>query len=204
MARGPDPRHTACVTLHPGDALIVADVQNDFLPGGSLAVPAGDQIVPALNAYLAAFVRADLPVVATRDWHPPDHCSFQPRGGPWPPHCVAGTAGAAFHRALRLPASTIVVSKATTPEREAYSSFEGTDLDARLRALGVQRVFVGGLATDYCVRSTVKDALERGYAAVILGDAVRAIDREPGDGRRAEEEMVRLGAVLLRGEPLVG
>jgi nicotinamidase/pyrazinamidase len=117
---------------------------------------------------------------------------------------VAGTAGAAFHPALHLPPSAIVVSKATTADREAYSSFEGTDLDARLRALGVRRVFVGGLATDYCVLNTVKDALARGYAAVILGDAVRAIDREPGDGQRAEEEMVRLGAVLLRGEPLVG
>jgi len=180
-----------------GDVLLVVDLQNDFLPGGSLAVVDGDAVVPVLNRYLAAWPR-EVPIVATRDWHPPNHCSFRAQGGPWPPHCIAGTHGAAFAPGLALPPSVAVISKATTPERDAYSGFEGTDLDARLRALGVRRIFIGGLTTDYCVRSTVRDARRLGYAAVVLGDAIRAVDVEPGDGQRAEEEMRRLGAVFVR------
>jgi len=190
------------VTLHPGDALIVVDVQNDFLPGGSLPVPGGDEIVPLLNDYIAAFERAGLPVFATRDWHPAEHCSFRRRGGPWPVHCVAGSTGAAFAPDLRLPPSAVVVSKGTAPERDAYSGFEDTDLDARLGAAGARRVFVGGLATDYCVLDTVKEALARGYATVLLADAVRAVDVEPGDGRRAKLEMVRRGAASIRRKQL--
>jgi len=193
---GPDPR------LRPGDALIVVDVQKDFLPGGSLPVRAGDEVVPVLNRYVADFVRAELPVFATRDWHPPGHCSFRERGGPWPPHCVQGTPGAAFVPDLTLPPSAVVVSKGTSPERDAYSGFEGTDLERRLREAGVRRLFVGGLATDYCVLNTVKDALVRGFPTLLLVDAVRAVDVRPGDGRRAEEEMVGLGAVPLRHEML--
>ena len=202
MARGPDPRHTARVTLHPGDALIVADVQNDFLPGGSLAVAHGDEVVPVLNRYLTAFVRAGLPVFATRDWHPADHCSFHARGGPWPPHCVQGSPGAEFAPGLALPPSAVVVSKDVRPDDNTYSGFQGGDLDAQLRERGVRRVFVGGLATDYCVFHTVKDALARGYAVVLLSDAVRAVNAAPGDGERAEAEMLRLGAVPLRHELL--
>ena len=186
------------MTLHPGDGLIVVDVQNDFLPGGSLAVAGGDEVVPPLNAYIAAFVRAGLPILATRDWHPPNHCSFRAHGGPWPPHCVAGSAGARFAPGLALPPSTVVVSKDTLPDQDTYSGFQGGDLDARVREAGVRRVFVGGLATDYCVFHTVKDALTRGYAAVLLGDAIRAVNVRPDDGRRAEAEMVRLGAVPIR------
>jgi nicotinamidase/pyrazinamidase len=181
-----------------GDALVVVDVQNDFLPSGSLAVPAGDEVVPVLNRYLEDFVRAGLPVFATRDWHPPDHCSFRQQGGPWPPHCVQGSEGARFAPALRLPPSAVVVSKDTAPDRNTYSAFQGGDLDARLREHGVRRVFVGGLATDYCVLNTVKDAIARGYGAVLLTDAIRAVDVTPEDGRRAEEEMIRLGAVPIR------
>jgi nicotinamidase/pyrazinamidase len=190
------------VILRPGDGLIVVDVQNDFLPGGSLAVAGGDEVVAPLNAYIAAFVRAGLPIFATRDWHPPDHCSFRTRGGPWPPHCVVGSEGARFAPGLALPPSAVVVSKDTLPEQDTYSGFQGGDLDARLREAGVRRVFVGGLATDYCVFHTVKDALERGYAAVLLTDAIRAVDVRPDDGRRAEEEMLRLGAVPIRRDAL--
>jgi nicotinamidase/pyrazinamidase len=179
----------------PGDALLVVDVQNDFLPGGSLAVPDGDRVVPVLNRYIARFVAADLPVFATRDWHPPDHCSFAPRGGPWPPHCVAGSPGAAFAPALELPVGTTVVSKADSPERDAYSGFQGTDLADGLRAQGVRRVFVGGLATDYCVLHTVQDALAAGFAVVLLTDAVRAVEIKPGDGARALAAMQDAGAV---------
>ena len=189
--------------LSPGDALIVVDIQNDFLPGGSLAVPNGDDVIPALNRYLAAFVRRELPIFATRDWHPPNHCSFQPYGGPWPPHCVAGSDGAAFAAALDLPASsTLITLKGTQPEKDAYSAFDGTDLDARLRGQGVARLFVGGLATDYCVLYTVKDGLKAGYTVILLQDAVRAVNVRPGDGKRAEAEMIRGGAMPIRWEML--
>jgi nicotinamidase/pyrazinamidase len=182
----------------------VVDVQNDFLPGGALAVADGDAVVPVLNRCLAMWRARGLPVFATRDWHPPGHVSFRERGGPWPPHCVAGSPGAAFAPALALGPESVVVSKGTTADRDAYSGFEGTDLDGRLRARGVRRVFVGGLATDYCVLNTVRDALARGYAAVVVADAIRAADVRPGDGRRAEEEMRRLGARLVGHEDVVG
>jgi nicotinamidase/pyrazinamidase len=184
-------------TLRPrtGDALIIVDVQNDFLPGGALAVSHGDEVVSELNRYAALFERLGLPVFATRDWHPRNHCSFQEQGGPWPAHCVAGTQGARFAPKLTLPPGSRVVSKATTPERDAYSGFAGTELDAMLRREKVYRVFVGGLATDYCVLNTVKDARALGYEVVLLKDAIRAVDLRSGDGRRALEEMQRLGAM---------
>ncbi|MBI2104107.1 MAG: isochorismatase family protein, partial [Candidatus Omnitrophica bacterium] len=161
--------------LGAGDALMVVDVQNDFLPGGSLAVPEGDAVVPVLNRYLEAFKERGLPVVASRDWHPPGHCSFKDQGGPWPAHCMMGTPGAAFAPALALPPTALIISKGSDPERDAYSGFQGTDLHERLRLLGAQRLFVGGLATDYCVRETVQDALARGYAVILLQDAIRAV-----------------------------
>lgn len=185
------------VRLLAEDALILVDVQLDFLPGGSLAVSHGDEVVPALNRYIAVFRRLTLPVVATRDWHPPDHCSFQAQGGPWPPHCVAGSEGARFAPLLDLPCEGHIVSKATTRDRDAYSGFEGTDLDEWLKRAGVSRVFVGGLATDYCVLNTVRDALRIGYATFLLADAVRAVDAQAGDGERAIAEMRRLGAVAI-------
>jgi nicotinamidase/pyrazinamidase len=191
------------VRLAAGDALILVDVQLDFLPGGSLAVPHADEVVPVLNRYLAVFRRLTLPVVATRDWHPPDHCSFRPQGGPWPPHCVAGTDGARFAPRLDLPRDVHIVSKATARDKDAYSGFEGTDLDDRLKRLAVTRLFVGGLATDYCVLNTVRDALRLGYATFLLVDAVRAVDVAPGDGVRAIEQMRRLGASDLSFDRIV-
>lgn len=178
-----------------GDALLIVDVQADFLPGGSLAVPRGDEVVALLNGYVAAFRQAGLPVLATRDWHPPDHCSFRAQGGPWPPHCVAGSPGAGFAALLELPCAALIVSKATTPDQDAYSGFQGTGLDALLRQAGVGRVFVGGLATDYCVLNTVRDALRLGYRTVLLTDAIRAVDVQAGDGERAIAEMLQAGAV---------
>lgn len=178
----------------PGDALILVDVQNDFLPGGRLAVPDGDAVIPPLNAWIRRFRARGLPVFATRDWHPPDHCSFREQGGPWPPHCVAGTPGADFAPGLELPPEVVVISKATTPEKDAYSGFEGTDLAERLRERSVRRVFVGGLATDYCVLNTVLDALKAGFEAWVIKDAVRAVDVQPGDGERALERMRQAGA----------
>ncbi len=183
-----------------GDALVVVDVQKDFLPGGRLAVPDGDAVVPLLNDYIERFVAAGLPVFATRDWHTPDHCSFQAQGGIWPPHCVADTEGAEFATDLKLPASAVVISKATRRDKDAYSGFEGTDLAEQLRTQHVNRVFVGGLATDYCVLQTVKDALREGFRVVVLRDAIRAVNVQPEDGAKAEREMATLGAVPVARE----
>lgn len=179
-----------------GDALIVVDVQNDFLPGGALGVAAGDEVVEPLNRAIEAFGRAGQPVYFSRDWHPSNHCSFEAQGGPWPPHCIAKTEGAAFAASLRIPKDAIVISKATTAEADAYSAFQGTTLADQLKATAVRRVFVGGLATDYCVKATVLDARKHGFEVELLGDAVRAVEVEPGDGRRALEEMLKQGAHL--------
>jgi nicotinamidase/pyrazinamidase len=184
--------------LTAGDALVVVDVQNDFLPGGRLAVPQGDEVMPVLNQYIAAFVQKHLPIFATRDWHPPNHCSFQSEGGQWPSHCVMNTEGAAFAASLELPSSATIISKGTAPGKEAYSGFEGTDLADRLRREGARRLYVGGLATDYCVLNTVKDGLRQGFKVMLLKDAIAAVNVVPADGRTAEEEMVRLGAVPIR------
>ncbi len=185
-----------------GDALIIVDVQNDFLPGGSLAVPNGDEVVPALNRYVAAFESQRLPIYATRDWHPANHCSFKAQGGIWPPHCIAESNGAQFAPGLKRPADMVVISKATTSEKDAYSGFEGTDLAERLHKQGVHRLFIGGLATDYCVLNTVKDALKHKFTVLLLQDAIRAVNVQPDDGRKAEEEMQRLGAKPIRVEAL--
>jgi nicotinamidase/pyrazinamidase len=182
------------LTLTDGDALIVVDVQNDFLPHGSLAVPHGDEVVAPLNQYLRAFHDRALPIYATRDWHPANHCSFAAQGGPWPPHCVAESGGAAFAAALALPPETTVISKATTADQDAYSGFQGTDLATRLRTRNVRRAFVGGLATDYCVLNTVKDAIKNGFEVYLLADAIRAVNVKLDDGAKAEAEMRRLGA----------
>src|SRR5690349_12113784 len=182
------------ITLAPGDALIIADVQNDFLPGGNLGVPAGDAIIPVLNRYIRLFRARSLPVFATRDWHPPGHCSFTEQGGPWPPHCIAGTAGAAFPSSLELPPDAHIISKGTDREKEAYSGFEGTNLDALLSSSDARRLFIGGLTAEYCVRCSVEDAIRKRYAVVVLKDAIKAIG---GNSSLAHslEEMERPGAV---------
>lgn len=195
---------TQPISISAGDALIAVDVQNDFLPGGSLAVAQGDEVVAALNPYVALFATRGLPVIATRDWHPPDHCSFTAQGGPWPPHCVAETSGAALAPGLDLPPYATVLSKATSANWDAYSGFAGTDLADQLRSRGVRRVFVGGLATEYCVLNTVRDAVRLGFAVVLLRDAVRAVDAQPGDGERAIAEMLSLGAVPIERADVIG
>lgn len=184
-----------------GDALIVVDVQNDFLPGGALGVAHGDQVIPVLNRWIAAFVHRCLPVFATRDWHPPNHCSFRIHGGAWPVHCVIDSPGAQFASGLQLPSSARVISKESAPDLEAYSGFERTDLERQLRSLSVERLFVGGLATDYCVLNTVKGGLRRGFEVVLIRPAIRAVNVHPNDGAEAEQEMERLGAVLSDAEP---
>lgn len=183
------------ITLQAGDGLVIVDVQNDFLPGGSLAVPRGDEVIPVLNDCLRRAGSRHLPVFATRDWHPVNHCSFRSQGGPWPAHCVAGSAGAEFAPALDLPPDVIVISKGTAADREAYSGFAGTDLESRLRIASVRRLFIGGLATDYCVLNTVKDALRLGFAVLLLSDAIRPVNVRPDDSAKAIAEMIELGAL---------
>lgn len=187
-----------------GDALVIIDVQVDFLPGGALAVPGGETVIAPLNRAIDRFRVAGLPVFATRDWHPLDHLSFREHGGPWPPHCVQGTPGARFAAALDLPPDIEVVSAGFRPDLPGYSGFEQTDLAARLRAAGVHHLFVGGLATDYCVLETVLAALDERFAVSLLVDAVRALNVQPDDGLRAIDRMQRRGAVLVeaRARPL--
>ena len=182
-----------CV-INESDALLITDIQIDFLPGGALPVAGGDEIIPVLNDYIQRFKDGNAHVLASRDWHPPNHMSFKAQGGPWPPHCVQNTKGAKFSPDLKLPAHTIVISKATDPKREAYSAFDGTNLADELRMLGAKRLFIGGLATDYCVVNTVLDARKLGYPTVVLMDANRGINVNPGDVDKAVETMVKSGA----------
>ena len=176
------------------DALIIVDVQKDFCTGGALPVPEGEKIVPVLNKYIEKFHEAGALIVATRDWHPPNHSSFKNHGGIWPPHCIQETPGAEFHPDLKLPKETKIISKATSADKEAYSGFDGTDLEKELKNAGIQRLFIGGLATDYCVKSTVLDALRLGFETVLLFDAIKGVDVNPGDSERAIREMLERGA----------
>jgi nicotinamidase/pyrazinamidase len=191
-------------TIDPrSDALVVVDVQNDFCPGGALAVPDGDAVVPLLNRYAERFAARGGYVVASRDWHPTRTTHFAAYGGVWPPHCVQGTAGARLHPGLVLPPSTRIVSKGMDPEEDAYSCFQarsenGAGFASLLAERGIRRVLVGGLATDYCVKATALDARRAGLDVVILEDAVRAVDVKPGDGARAMAELVAAGATLAR------
>jgi nicotinamidase/pyrazinamidase len=187
----------------PGDALVVTDVQNDFVTG-TLAVPGAAAIVAPLNRAIEAFHARGLPVIAIRDWHPPGHCSFAATGGPWPEHCVQGSRGAEFVAGLRLCPGALLVSKGTDPDAEAYSGFKGTMLAEALRARGARRLFIGGLATDYCVLNTVHDAVAAGFAVVVLSDGIRAVDVHPGDGAKAEDEMCRAGARFACTDEVIG
>jgi nicotinamidase/pyrazinamidase len=182
------------------DALLIVDVQNDFCPGGALAVAEGQAVVPLLNQYMERAAAAGVPIFASRDWHPAQTAHFREHGGQWPPHCVQGTPGAEFHPDLRLPEGTVVVSKGLNPVDEGYSLFEGKLEDGRdaltaLRELGVTRVHVGGLATDYCVRATTLDALAARFDVFLLEDAIRAVEVQPGDEERAIKAMREAGAV---------
>jgi nicotinamidase/pyrazinamidase len=176
------------------DALIIVDVQNCFCPGGELPVKEGDKVVPIINKYIHKFQKAGAKIYATRDWHPPDHKSFKEYGGIWPPHCLRGSKGAEFRSDLRLPEETTVISKGDKPSVEGYSGFDHTNLERKLKGDGVDRLFVGGLATDYCVKYTVLDAVEKSFETVLLVDAIKGVNRKPGDAERAVGEMVKKGA----------
>lgn len=192
-------------TLKPqtGDALLIVDVQNDFLPGGSMPTTNGDVIVPVMNRYTALFQSATLPIFTTRCWHPADHRSFQAQGGPLPVHCIAWSEGAEFARRLKLPGidEVVVISKGTDANKHASSSFDGTDLEAHLRKQEVRRLFVGGLTTERAVYDTVKDGLDRGFAVLLLEDATRPMNTD--EAQRALVEMRRLGVSFVRYDRIV-
>ena len=180
-------------------ALLIVDVQNDFCPKGALAVPSGDAIIPALNKYIKIFSQKNLPIFASRDWHPKKSKHFKDFGGLWPKHCIQNTKGAQFHPKLKLPKHIIVLSKGMDPERESYSTFEGIDHSGLpfinlLKIFGIQELHVGGLATDYCVKASVIDALKQGFLVWLLIDAIKGVDIKAGDSERAIKEMSDGGA----------
>lgn len=198
-------------------ALIVVDVQNDFCPGGALPVPDGDKVVEPLNSMIECAPKNGWPVIASRDWHPRETRHFAEFGGTWPVHCAQDTPGARFHPELKLPPQTIIVSKGTGDE-DAYSAFDGDTpatvvgavtceqiaLEEVLRRLGVKIVFVGGLATDYCVKATAIDARRCGFETYLLLDACRAVNLKPNDGDRAVEEMRRVGVIITSTDEIIG
>jgi nicotinamidase/pyrazinamidase len=182
-----------------GDGLLLVDPQNDFCPGGSLAVADGDRVMPVLSAWAAAAERAHVPIFVSRDWHPQRTTHFKEYGGIWPPHCVMDTRGARFHPDLQLPNAAVVVSKGMGETEDAYSAFQardpdGTSLGTLLERRGVRHLYVGGLATDYCVKSSALDALSNGYQVTLIPEGMRAVDVQTGDGERALAELHQAGA----------
>jgi len=197
------------MSIRSAPALLIVDVQHDFCPGGALAVAEGDRVVPVLRHAAQRFTALGLPVYASRDWHPPDSTHFAGQGGTWPVHCVQGTPGARLREDLGLPASAMIVTKGQTRHDDGYSAIVGEvtgrgSLLEDLQARGVTHLYVGGLATDYCVRHSVLDALGQGFAVTVLTDAIRAVDVSPGDGQRALAEMAQAGAALATSADLPG
>jgi nicotinamidase/pyrazinamidase len=181
-------------------ALIVVDVQNDFCPGGSLAVANGDEVVAPLSKLMQEFLDRGEPVFKTRDWHPATTKHFAAYGGIWPVHCVQNTPGAEFRAGLLDDPRITIISKGTDEGADGYSAFDGTNLAQALRDQGVQEVWVGGLATDYCVKHTVLDALHAGFEVKALADAMRPVNLDPNDGTQAIKEMRQAGAAIVGAE----
>jgi nicotinamidase/pyrazinamidase len=178
-----------------GDGLLIVDVQNDFCPGGALAIEEGDQIIRALNYWIEQARRMDLPVYASRDWHPVDHISFKEQGGLWPPHCIQDSDGAEFHPALHLPDNVVKVTKGVRFDHDQNSAFDDTGLSERLKRDGVQRLFIGGLALDVCVMASVIDARKAGFDVRLIEDATRPVNAE--DGRKALSKIKESGAGIV-------
>lgn len=181
-------------------ALLVVDMQNDFCPGGALGVPDGDKIIPTVNTYIELFEQANLPIFFSRDWHPDSTSHFEDRGGDWPHHCVRNTPGAEFHPHLYIPEEAVIVSKGTDPQTDGYSVFEGMGPEEKtfetyLRENNIQTLYIAGLATDFCVRFTSKDAVEKGYQLNVLTDATKGVD--PDASKQTLDEISRQGGRLL-------
>lgn len=187
-------------SIRRSSALLIVDVQNDFCPGGSLAVPGGDLIIPGINQYIKVFRKKGRPVLVSRDWHPSGSVHFTAGGGIWPEHCLQGSEGARFHPDLDLPDTALIISKGMDPERDdSYSGFQAVSEDGKslhelLEEKRIVHLFVCGLATDYCVKSTVLDALTHGFSVTLLEDAIRGVDLKPGDSEKAIAEMISAGA----------
>lgn len=184
-------------------ALIVVDIQNDFCPGGALAVDEGDKVVEPSNRLIRFFEERGWPIYYTRDWHPANHCSFKANGGPWPPHCVADTPGAEFHADLYIQPNATIISKADDPEKEAYSGFEGSPLGALLKKKSIEAVVIAGLTTDYCVKTTALDAHRLGFSVTVAIDAIRAVNVKPEDGRCAIKHMQIRGVEFADTDDLI-
>ena len=185
-------------------ALILVDIQNDFCPGGALAVDEGDKIVSIVNSLISEFPL----VISTQDWHPPNHISFKEQGGPWPPHCVQGSRGAELHSGLRTDTVAHYFRKASSPGKDDYSEFEGKDeqgrsLDLVLKSHGVNKLYIVGLATDYCVLETVLDGLKYGYDVYAVSDAMRAVNVSPDDGEKALQRMASAGAHIVTSDEVL-
>ena len=183
------------------NALVIVDVQNDFCPGGALGVQDGDRIVPVLNKYIEKFAQAGLPIFFTRDWHPPRTTHFITDGGSWPAHCVQGSHGAEFHPKLQLGSHTVVLSKGMAVDEDSYSGFDAIDsrglsLGEVLRQSGINRVYLAGLATDYCVKHTALDGLKQGFQVVLLQDGIAGVNLQPKDSDRAVEAMLKAGVAV--------
>jgi nicotinamidase/pyrazinamidase len=194
--------------MRENSVLLIVDVQNDFCPGGTLSVPAGDEVVPVLNRYIERFRKEGLPIIATRDWHPEKTSHFKAFGGIWPVHCVQGSKGAQFHPALMLPDDAIIISKGMDPTRDDYSALHGADssgtpLPQVLKKLGIKRIYIGGLTTDYCVKESTLEGLRQGFAVTVLTDAVRGVDLKPGDSEKALVEIKAAGAEMTTFETLL-
>jgi len=187
-----------------GHALLVIDLQLDFMPEGALAVKDGDKIIPVINKLVKLFSAKEDMIFFSRDWHPEKHCSFFENGGTWPEHCVRGSRGARFHPDVQIPETSKIISKATTESKDAYSAFEDTELAEEMQKNNINTIYVCGLATDVCVRSTVLDGLKLGFRIIVVSDAVKAVDLEPGDGDRAIQEMNAAGAEILESRIVIG
>lgn len=179
-------------------ALLIIDVQNDFCPGGALAVPEGDKIVPILNKYIKIFSKNKFSIFVSRDWHPIKTKHFKDFGGIWPVHCIQNTTGASFHPKLKLPNKAIILSKGMNPQKDSYSAFQAEDISGisfanLLKRLGIKEVYIGGLATDYCVKSSALDAIKFGFKVKLLIDAIRGVNLKPDDSEKAIKEMTKRG-----------
>jgi nicotinamidase/pyrazinamidase len=180
-------------------ALLIVDVQNDFCPGGALAVPEGDKIVPVLNKYINIFAKNKLPIFASRDWHPVNTKHFRDFGGVWPVHCIRNTRGASFHPKLKLSKDVILLYKGMDPGKDSYSAFQAEDekgmsLLKLLKLFGIKELYIAGLATDYCVKSSALDALKNGFKVKLLMDGIRGVNLKADDSEKAIQQMVRKGA----------
>ncbi|MCA1797773.1 MAG: isochorismatase family protein [Geobacteraceae bacterium] len=178
-------------SLQSGDALLIVDVQLDFCPGGALAIAAGDEVVPVLNRWIELARHAEIPVYASRDWHPAGHPSFEAQGGPWPPHCLQDSDGARFHPDLALPESTIKVTKGVRFDQDQNSAFDQTGLAQELQRHDISRIWVGGLAEEVCVAATALDARREGFEVYLINDATRPVTT--AGGHEARQRLMEAG-----------